>query len=504
MSLLLSFGTEIFLLIGIFSLLAIDLFYLKRKKSETDRLRFLGGIASLFVVGGGILLLGNSFQSVYALGGMWVLDSLISFFKLAILTITLITILISMESSFTSHLSEYFALILSACLGMLFLVSAEELLMIYVSLELLSVSLYILTAFHERVRRSQEGAMKYFLFGALSSAFLYFGASYLYGLSGATNLAFLGEYLRSVPTLWGKEQSLLWIAVSFILVGLGFKVAFVPFHLWAPDAYEGAPTPITGYISTGSKLASFFILIKILFLSMAPMEGNPLHYQLTGGWESLLAILACLSMTLGNLVAMAQKNLKRLLAYSSIAHGGYILVGVVAATKLGIASVFYYLVIYALTQLGAFGVITAISAKVGGDNIEDFSGIGKRTPLLSMLMVIFILSLAGIPPLAGFFGKFYLFLAAVGRDTERYGLMWLVGVGVANSAISLYYYLKILKQMYIIEPKELTLLQPSRPMVWVLSFSALAVIALGLFPNPLIALLNTLLNSFPFATLSVH
>ena len=496
MILLTTFTTEIVILSGIFSLLVLDLFFLK-KKEPSERSKIIGTVASLFVIAATLSLL-RSAHTVHALGGMWVLDPLVIFFKGVILAITFVTLLLSMEEIFTPHVSEYYAMILFAALGMLFLISSEELVMIYVALELLSVSLYILTALHRGVERSQEAAVKYFLFGALSSSFLYFGASYLYGLSGATNLTLLGEYLRTLSMPLGPEQSLLWVAVAFILVGLGFKLAVVPFHLWAPDAYEGAPTPVTAYISTGSKLASFFILIKILLISLSPMGGTPLSGRFEGGWESILAVIACLSMTLGNLVAMTQKNLKRLLAYSSIAHAGYILVGVVAATKMGIASVFYYLTIYAFTNLGAFGVITAISAKVGGDDLSDFSGLGRRSPPLASFMVIFILSLAGIPPLAGFFGKFYVFLSAVGRDPKGYGLMWLVAVGVANSALSLYYYLKILKQMYIIEPTDQTPLKASRPLMAALAVSALVVIGLGLYPSPLLSLLNAFMNYLPF------
>lgn len=499
MILLTSFIPEFLIVSAIFSLLTLDLFFLKAREPLV-RTKLLGTIALLFVVAASLPLLKSSFQSIHALGGMWVLDPLVIFVKLVILAITFITILLSMEEAFTPHVSEYYALLLFACLGMLFLVSAEEFIMIYVALELLSVSLYILTALHHGVARSAEAAVKYFLFGALSSSFLYFGASYLYGLSGATNLTHLGAYFRTLPTSLGPEQSLVWVGVAFILVGLGFKLAVVPFHLWAPDAYEGAPTPVTAYISTGSKLASFFILVKVLLLSLAPVGGSPLCHHFQGGWESLLAILAVLSMTLGNLVAMTQKNLKRLLAYSSIAHAGYILVGVVAATRMGIASVFYYLAIYAFTNLGAFGVITAVAAKVGGDDLSDFSGIGKRSPLLSFLMVIFILSLAGIPPLAGFFGKFYLFLSAVGRDSERYGLMWLVVAGVANSAISLYYYLRILKQMYIVEPTNPEPLHASPSMMVALTLSALVVVGFGVYPSPILSLLNALLSTLPFGS----
>ncbi len=494
MTLLTSFATEMILLLGAFMLLALDLIFL-RKKSPESRAQFLGMIASIFIVVSALPLFIRFGETIHALGGMWVFDPLIFSAKVMILAITLLTVLISMEKAYTPHLSEYYALILFASLGMLFLVSSEELIMIYVALELLSVSLYILTALHDRVERSSEGALKYFLFGALSSSFLYYGASLLYGISGATNLSLLGEYLSRQTAL--GVPPIIWASSAFILVGFFFKIAVVPFHLWAPDAYEGAPTPITAFISTGSKLASFFILIKVLFFALHPLAGNPLQGSFGGGWEALLAIVAVLSMTFGNLVAMAQKNLKRLLAYSSIAHAGYLLVGIVTATRMGIAAVFYYLTTYAFTQLGAFGVIAAVSAKTGKDDLDDFSGMGKRSPLLSMFLVIFILSLAGIPPLGGFFGKFYLFLAAVGRDPKGYGLVWLVAAGVANSALSLYYYLKILKQMYILSPKESTPLKASPAMILALSLSAILVVGLGLFPSPLIHFLDSLLGYLP-------
>ena len=488
--------TEILIALGAFLILAVDLIFL-RKKTVPTRSNLLGALSVFYLLGVILFLLNFPFVIAQPLNGMLVFDDLTVFFKFAILLITLLTVLISIGYEVTSHVGEYFAMILFACLGMLFLVGTEDLLMIYVSLELLSISLYILTGFHRGILRSAEGAMKYFLFGALSSAFLYFGASYLYGLSGATRLSALGEFLNSALQTGPEQQPLLFVSMAFLLVGLGFKIAVVPFHLWAPDAYEGAPTPVTAFISTGSKMASFFVLIKIALVALWPLEGTALHYQVNPGWVPLLAIMACLSMTLGNLVAMTQRNLKRLLAYSSIAHAGYILIGIVAATRLGIASVFYYLFIYAFTNLGAFGVITAVSSATGGDDIEDFSGIGKRTPLLSLLMVLFVLSLAGIPPLGGFFGKFYVFLAAVGKDSTDYGLIWLVAVGIINSAISLYYYLKILKQMYLIEPKENSPLRAPRPVMVGLILCAIAVVGFGIFPNGLIRLFNGLLAFLP-------
>ena len=487
---------EILMTAGAFLLLAIDLVFLRKNPLPSRSCR-LGTFAVLYLLGVIALLLFIPLAPTPLLNGMLVLDGLTAFFKAAVLLITLLTVLISIGYEVTPHLGEYFAMLFLACVGMLLLVGTEDLLTIYISLELLSVSLYILTAFHRGILRSAEGAMKYFLFGALSSTFLYFGASYLYGLSGATRLSTLGEFLQSALATAPTQQPLLFVSMIFLLVGLGFKVAVVPFHLWAPDAYEGAPTPVTAYISTGSKLASFFVLIKVALLTLWPLEGTALHYDIHGGWVPLLAVIACLSMTLGNLVAMTQRNLKRLLAYSSIAHAGYILIGIVAATRLGIASVFYYLFIYAFTNIGAFGVITAVSQITGGDELEDFSGMGKRTPFLSLLMVLFILSLAGIPPLAGFFGKFYVFLSAVDRDPMHYGLTWLVVVGVMNSAVSLYYYLKILKQMYLIEPKEVFPLRTPRPVMVGLVICAVAVVAFGIFPSGLIRLFDGLLVFLP-------
>ena len=487
---------EILVTLGAFLLLTVDLVFL-RKKTLRARSYLLGGIALFCLLGVLAVLLVLPLAQGPLLNGMLVFDDLAAFFKAAILLITLLTVLISIGYDATPHVGEYFAMLFFACVGMLLLVGTEDLLTIYVSLELLSVSLYILTAFHRGILRSAEGAMKYFLFGALSSAFLYFGASYLYGLSGATRLSSLGEFLNSALVAAPAQQPLLFVSIIFLLVGIGFKVAVVPFHLWAPDAYEGAPTPVSAFLSTGSKLASFFVLIKIVLLALWPLEGTAFHYEVTAGWVPLLAVLACLSMTLGNLVAMTQRNLKRLLAYSSIAHAGYILIGLVTATRLGIASVFYYLFIYAFTQIGAFGVIAALSQAIGGDDLEDFSGIGKRTPLLSLLLVLFVLSLAGIPPLAGFFGKFYLFLSAVDRDPVHYGLLWLVGVGVLNSALSLYYYLKILKQMYLIEPKENSPLHVPGPVLTGLVLCAIAVVALGIFPSGLIRLFDGLLAFLP-------
>jgi len=276
----------------------------------------------------------------------------------------------------------------------------------------------------------------------------------------------------------------------FILVGFGFKVAVVPFHLWAPDAYEGAPTPVTAFIATGSKVASFFVLTKFVMLSFAGISGSAFWKHLTPGWTMLLALMAVASMVLGNLAAIVQHNVKRMLAYSSIAHAGYIFVGLLAASVTGATSVFFYVIVYALTNLGAFGVVTALSERVGGDDLEHFDGMAKRAPFLSLLMLIFILSLAGVPPLGGFFGKFYLFMAAVERDSVNFGLLWLVIIGIAMSAVSLYYYLILLKHMYVHKARNEERLKTPVYLNLTLAAVAIAVIYLGLNPQPLLALLK--------------
>jgi NADH-quinone oxidoreductase subunit N len=285
---------------------------------------------------------------------------------------------------------------------------------------------------------------------------------------------------------------LLATGMLFALVGFGFKVAVVPFHLWAPDAYEGAPTPVTAYIATGSKVASFFVLLKVLFIGFAGLEGLAFWGHFSSGWTMLLAIMAALSMVLGNCAAIVQRNVKRMLAYSSIAHAGYIFIGLIAATRMGATSVLFYLIVYSLTNLGAFGVVAALSSRTGGDDLKDFDGMAKRAPFLSSLMLIFVLSLAGIPPLGGFFGKFYLFASAIQRDSQNFGLLWLVVLGILMSAVSLYYYLVLLKHIYVVDSKNQSRIITPTYLNVALGLVALAVVLLGVYPKPILELLNGL------------
>ncbi|MEI8063775.1 MAG: NADH-quinone oxidoreductase subunit N, partial [Verrucomicrobiota bacterium] len=465
-------GPEVMLLVTAFVALTCDLL-LQHTREIPQRMRFAGIITVVGLLGTIVVLTQQA--PVSLLGGTLVVNQLTLIFKFVVVVLTVLTVIISIEYPIGRHVGEYFATLLFGAIGMLLLISAEELITIFVALELTSLSLYILTAFHKGALKSQEAAVKYFMFGAISSAFLLFGMSYLYGVTGATNLWEIAAAIQATGS-----TPLLVVALLFILVGFGFKVAVVPFHLWAPDAYEGAPTPVTAFIATGSKVASFFVLTKFVMLSFAGMQGTAFWNHLTPGWTMLLAFMAVASMVLGNLAAIVQHNVKRLLAYSSIAHAGYIFVGLLAASVTGTTAVFFYVIVYALTNLGAFGVVAALSEKVGGDELEHFDGMAKRAPFLSLLMLIFVLSLAGVPPLGGFLGKFYLFMAAVERDSVNFGLLWLVIIGIAMSAVSLYYYLILLKHMYVHKARNEERLQTPIYLNAALAATAAVVVYLGL------------------------
>jgi NADH-quinone oxidoreductase subunit N len=356
------------------------------------------------------------------------------------------------------------------------------------------VSLYILTAFNKRNPRSAEAALKYFLFGSLAAAFTLYGLSLLYGLTGSIGLRGIAAKLGG-PGL----DPLLAAALVMTLIGFGFKVAAVPFHLWAPDAYQGAPTPSAAFIASGSKVASFFILAKVLMIGFAGVEGSASWRAGASGWVPMLAVIAVASMVLGNLAAIVQPSVKRLLAYSAIAHAGYALLGVAANSLPGLSALIYYVITYALSALGAFAVVSLVEDRAGDATLEDFAGFSRRAPLMSLCLLVFLLSLAGIPPLAGFFGKFYVFAAAAAGGPNGPGLVWLVGVAIAMSAVSLYYYLQVLKQIYVEPVVEGA--PPVRPGVGVqlgVVFLALGVVGLGCFPNWLVGPLTAALAASGF------
>jgi NADH-quinone oxidoreductase subunit N len=315
----------------------------------------------------------------------------------------------------------------------------------------------------------------------MSAAFTLFGLSLVYGISGATNLSQVAASIHG-PNL----DPLLLLAMVMVAVGFAFKVAAAPFHLWAPDVYQGAPAVSAAFIASGSKLAGFFVFARVMMTGFAGAEGSAGWHAFKPGWVPVVALLAVASMFLGNIAALAQNSVRRLLAYSAIAHAGYLLLGVISSRQQGVAAVVYYALTYALTALGAFGVVAVVQAQTGSDNLRSFAGLSRRSPLLSLCMLIFVLSLAGIPPLAGFFGKFYVFAAALKLSTGM-DLLWLVTLALVLSAVSLYYYLQVLKQIYVVEPDSVAgRITIPGPTLVVLVATALAVLILGCLPHLLV------------------
>ena len=424
--------------------------------------------------------------------------------QVGILVLTAITLLLLIDSDFTKHAGEYVAVVLMAAAGGMLIAAAQDLLVIFIGLELLSLGLYILTAFAKKSGKGAEAAIKYYLFGGMSAAFLLFGFSYLYGITGSTNLhavmlgLFSGRGMMATP--------LLCAALVAIAAGLGFKVAAAPFHLWAPDTYEGAPAPGAAFIASVSKVASFALLISIgtaaLHVFGAARSGSFIivfsgpSYRFLGiqyPWSRLLMVLAVASMVVGNLAALAQVSVRRLLAYSAVAHAGYILLGLAffSWSNASANAVLYYILTYGLTTIGAFGVIAVVERATGSDRLDAFLGLHKRNPLLATVTLVLLLSLAGIPPLVGFWAKFNLFAAVLGVGAGPVAL-WLVALAIAMSAVSLYYYLQVLKRVYVLPAADQTPIAAHPVTTVVLLAIAAAVVVLGCFP----ALLQNWIVSF--------
>src|SRR6478672_7654109 len=418
--------------------------------------------------------------------GLLAVDRFAIFFKIVFLVAAAIAVLMSMRYLAVEGASpgEYYFLILCATLGMMIMAGGIDLVTIFIGLETMAVSFYILAGFIKPSQRSNEAAVKYFLLGAFSLGILLYGMSLMYGLSGTTNLRLMATAFA------GQEKDpRLVLAVILVVAGVGFKIAAVPFHMWAPDVYEGAPTPVTAFLSVGSKAASFAMLIRIF------VEGLP---SMRGDWRLLFYVLSILTMTAGNIAAVTQSNVKRMLAYSSIAHAGYLLIGVVSGTARGITATLVYLMIYAFMQLGAFAVVAMLRREdVQGDELKDFSGLAFRAPFAAFAMLLFMLSLGGIPPTAGFMGKFWLFGAAI--DAHYYGLAI---IGVLNSAISLYYYVRIVVFMYL--KKDTPGSEPSTTpaLAIVLGIAVAATLVLGVYPRLLFELADASARTLGVAGIS--
>jgi NADH-quinone oxidoreductase subunit N len=398
-------------------------------------------------------------QGKLAWGGMISYDWLSFTFKMLFIFGAGITALLAMDINELGTRGEFYLLMIASTIGMAFMASATDLIMLYLAIETVSIPLYILAGFFIMDTKSTESGFKYLLFGAMTSAVMLYGFSLLYGLSGTTNM------LNIVTALMhGPRQGLAPAYVGslvLVLVGLSFKISAVPFHFWAPDVYEGAPTPVAGFLSTASKAAGFAVLMRLL-LFVFPQEV----------WAPMLAAISVVTMTLGNLVALTQHNIKRMLAYSSIAHAGYALIGVVAVSSLGLVSVVYYLFAYLITNLAAFGIVSAYGKVTKSDEMTAYYGMSRRSPGLALALLVALLSLAGMPPLAGFIAKFFVFLAAV--QSTRW--IWLAVVGVLNSIVGLYYYLTVLKYVYLYRSDE-----EEKPVPVARSFKvAIAILIVGI------------------------
>ncbi len=436
------------------------------------------GLAMLALLGAGTLTVRLHGQGLVAFSGLFLADDFALVFNLIFLLAATLCVLLADNLYERSYLlyTEFLALVLFAVVGMMLMAGSNHLLTIFLGVETLSISLYILAGFKRSEARSLESAFKYFLLGAFASGFLLYGIAFIFGATGSFDLAQVAHGLAA------GSPAFLVLGGILVIVGLGFKVAMVPFHMWTPDVYEGAPTPVTAFMATGSKAAGFAALLRVLF---AATDG------VAADWTLLLAIVSALTMTIGNVAALVQTQIKRMLAYSSIAHAGYLLVGVVAWNETGVASVMFYLLAYTFMNVGAFAVVAYSSVeKKEALTLDDYRGLAFEKPGLALVMAIFMFALAGLPPTVGFVGKFYLFSAAV-----KAGQVPLVIIGVVNSMISLYYYLGVVVVMFMKEaPQAGDRPKPVRVVSWTLAVTALGTVALGIFPSDLMAYLHAVVT----------
>ncbi|MGQ0812754.1 MAG: NADH-quinone oxidoreductase subunit N [Nitrospiraceae bacterium] len=424
-------------------------------------------------------------QRTFAFSDLVIIDTYACFWKLLLYLVTGLTILLSLEylKAERLQLGEYYGFILLSLSGMMVMVSAVDLLTIYLGTELMSLSLYVLAGLKRSEPKSLEASAKYFVLGAFSSGILLYGISLLFGVAGSTRLSAIAS---SVAT-HGLNDSALMFAMILLAVGFGFKLAVVPFHMWTPDVYEGAPTSVTAFMAVASKAASFGAFLRVFIEGLGGLKAN---------WQVVFLIICVITLILGNIVAIVQTNIKRMLAYSSIAHAGYALIGLVVVGRAsgedvgasGLASVLLYIAVYAFMTLGAFSVVAMLrKGGLEGEEIEDFTGLAKHQPIAAFLMLVFMVSLAGIPPTAGFIGKFYVFMAAV-----KAGLAWLAVVAVLFAAVSAYYYLRVVMVMYMREPDPAVTgewrLVTSPALSIVLACALAGVVLFGLFPDPLVSL----------------
>jgi NADH-quinone oxidoreductase subunit N len=470
------FSLELFITLILVSLVIIDMMIPKETKKDW---------VGIFSFIGLLLLIGFWFFKGTAtgttFGGMFVADSLSWFFK-GFFLIAMVFVFAMTQQFFKSlagRRNDFYLLLWLALLGMCLIASSADFLVLFISLEILTISLYVMTAYLKSDKHSIEAGMKYLILGALSSGFFLFGISFLYGITHSTRFEAIQGYV-----ITHAMDPMMLFALVLIFSAVGFKIAAVPFHSWVPDVYQGAPTPVTALLSVGSKAAGFVILIRLFFGIFSAWHGQ---------WELVLAVLSAVTMCYGNLGAMFQTNIKRLLGYSSIGHAGYLLMGAAAGSALGASAINFYLFGYLFTNLAAFLVIILFSIAVKSDEIQDYAGLSKRSGLLAGVLVVALVSLAGVPPLVGFFGKFTLLMAAV-----KSGLVWLALIAAVNIVISLYYYLMVVKKIYVDAPRTTSAIPVSLPMQFILWIAIAAIVGIGIFQGPFLEAAMTAVNGMSF------
>jgi NADH-quinone oxidoreductase subunit N len=413
--------------------------------------------------------------------GLYASNGMSTYFKqIFIIAAILVTL---MSTSFVKTLSdsrsEFFVIIIFATLGMMVMSSANDLITLYIGLELMAISFIILTAFNKKSMKSSEAGTKYVLLSSISTAILLYGMSLLYGISGSVAFKDIINYLKT-----GSNLPVVMLGSILLIVGFAFKVSAAPFHMWSPDIYEGAPSPVTAFLAAGSKIAAFSVLIKLIMQLMEPSHGKVVV---------LVIALSVLSMIIGNIIAIPQTNLKRMLAYSGVAHAGYILIGIISYTKTGISAMLYYLLLYIFANIGAFSAITAFSNQTGKDDIKDFGGMWKRSPLLAATLLISLLSMAGIPPAAGFIGKFYLF-----AEAAKQGYLWMAFLAMGMSVVSAYYYTVVIRVMLMEEAIDASPIKIPASLKLVMIISIVMILVMGVYPGPITDWTTSVASSFTF------
>ncbi|MDI6715432.1 MAG: NADH-quinone oxidoreductase subunit N [Actinomycetota bacterium] len=454
---LIIFSFAIIVLVG-------ELFLSANAKRSLGVVTLIGLIASLASVAGIWNIETTQFN------GMFSVDLTANILKAILLVTTSLMVLGALKSRFSMGEGEFFSLILFSVLGTMFMASSADLIMLFIALELTVLPAYVLTA-GRRSARSSEAALKYFLLGIVASVILLYGMTLLFGLTGQTNFIAIAKELAKQ-----KIDATLAVAMLMIIVGLGFKVAAVPFHFWAPDVYEGSPVPVATYLAAGPKAGGFAAIIHLFPVALASVKP---------AWAMVFAALAVLSMTVGNFVALAQNQIRRLLGYSAIAHTGYLLIGLAVADQIGYSSMIFYFFVYSLAALGAFLVVLATTERGIGESVTDFAGLHKRAPMVAFAMAVFLFSLVGLPPLAGFMGKLFLFSAAV-----KSNLIWLAVVAVLNSVVSFGYYVTVIRQMYLAPPVTDKAMPVSAPLYLSIMLIVAAIIVLGVYPTAFLSIIN--------------